>query len=52
MKKQFLSFVLCGMLAFSAVAAQPVQAATPIPAEGSVANSAVWGDGRGGLCCK
>ena len=47
MKKQFLSFVLCGMLAFSAAAAQPVQAATPIPAEGSVANSAVWGDGRG-----
>lgn len=47
MKKRFLSFVLCGALAFSAAAAQPAQAATMIPAEGSVANSSVWGESRG-----
>lgn len=45
MKRRFLAFGLCGMLAFSVV--QPVQAATAIPAEGSVADSAVWGDSRG-----
>ena len=47
MKKQFLAFALSGMLAFSALAVQPVQAATPMPEEGSVAYSYVWDSGGG-----
>ena len=46
MKKRFLAFALSGMLAFSALAVQPVQAATAIPAEGSIAECFVWEDGR------
>jgi len=47
MKKRFLAMALSGMLAFSALAVQPVQAAAPMPEEGSITNSTVWGDSRG-----